>query len=107
MSDDDNTVPLALYSAALDEIWNLRRAMAYEALVAQAHGEYKTFPKSRRASLDAQVERMRESARGRVEVAYADRSYRSMDHATREAGAPLALTRSSWEAERPAPGGAA
>ena len=46
---DEPTVPLANYTAALDEIYALRRALAYEARVTEAHYEgYKTFPKSRR-----------------------------------------------------------
>lgn len=96
----DETVPMALYSAALDEVWALRRALAYEASVAEVHGEYKTFPQSRRRFLAEQVERMRRAARGEAERAYASTNSRSIDHALREAGASQTLTRFEWEAGR-------
>lgn len=100
MLSDDNTVPLADYSAALDEIYRLRRALAYEAAVAKAHGEYKTFPKSRRDVLDSQIERMRAAARGNVLDAYRDRPHFALDATMREAGAKTTLTRHAWEQER-------
>lgn len=92
---------MAAYSAALDEVYRLRSALAYEASVSEAHGSYKTFPRSRRRSLDDQVERMRASARGGSEVAYAGTSYLSLRHALREAGASETLPRAQLEAELP------
>jgi hypothetical protein len=95
----ENTVPLALYARALDEIYALRRSMAYEAAIVAVHLDYKTFPKTRRRFAEEQVERMRQSARGRVRHSLAGTSYLSLDSASREAGIEPTLTRSQWEAE--------
>lgn len=75
---EDDYVPLAFYSEALDEIYALRRALAYEACVIAAHLGYKAFPKTRRNIASEQAERMRLAARGKVEVAYAGSSGRSL-----------------------------
>jgi hypothetical protein len=93
MGDDEM---LSHYSAALDEIYRLRRALAFEALVVEAHLGLKSFPKSRRRFAEGQVERMRESARGHAERAYAGRDYWKLDEALRSAGGDL-LTRHQWE----------
>jgi hypothetical protein len=91
---------LGAYSAALDEIWQLRKAMAYEAATIEAHLSLKSFPKSRRQYAEKQVEQMRAAARGEVETAYAGCSSLSMRHAMGEAGADQTMTRLQWEAEK-------
>lgn len=104
MSLDDITepmVPLANYSAALDEIWHLRRALAYEARVVEAHYEgYKTFPKRRRPIAEKQVERMRLAAVGKGVEAYAGQIMvgNEYKHLTNGKGT---LTRAEFEAEHP------
>lgn len=63
----------------------LERALAYEARVVEAHYEgYKTFPKTRRAIAEEQVERMRQAVQGDASVAYAgvrffDREHRALE----------------------------
>lgn len=98
-TEDQPTAPTVELSAALDEIYRLRRALAYEASAAEVHGSYKTFPKSRRGELVASIDRMRLAARGQSDVAYADRSGKSLHWAMREADAPDSLTRWSFLAE--------
>lgn len=90
MSDGDM---LKHYSAALDEIYRLRAALAYEARVIEAHLLYKTFPKGRRAMATAQVARMREAAAGNASEVYPINFYRTLE----EAGLRPTLTRHAWE----------
>lgn len=88
------------YSAALDEIYELRRALAYEARVVEAHYEdFKTFPKSRRRIAEEQVQRMRKAASGHAELAYAGTPHYSLDASAKEA-MPNGLSRGQWEAEQ-------
>ncbi|MFF0822454.1 hypothetical protein ACFYUR_18995 [Micromonospora haikouensis] len=89
-------VDLADYSRALDEIHRLRAALAYEAGVTAAHLSYATFPKSRRAFAEEQVQRMRAAARGEANSAYTISGWR-MQAALRDAGASVTLTRWEWE----------
>ena len=89
---------LAHYSAALDEIFRLRRALAFEADVVLAHTDYQTFPKTRRRFAEEQVHRMRQAARGDGQLAYAGHSYLDFDGAMHRAGAEHSLTRDQWEA---------
>lgn len=96
---EEPTVPARLYSAALDEVYALRMALAYEAGVVEAHADYKTFPKTRRPIVENQAERMRASARGEVLAAYASKNPRGLRAALRDAGAPETLTRQHWEAQ--------
>lgn len=88
------------YSAALDEIFELRRALAYEAEGLSATLEYKSFPKSRRTVTEAQTERMREAARGGVQHAYGGVYSAALDSALSRAGAPGTLTRHQFEAQK-------
>jgi hypothetical protein len=92
-----DVVPLRLYSKALDEIFLLRRAMAYEAGVAEAHADFKTFPKTRRPFVAAQVERLRAAARGDVRKSYADKPSLTLRWALLNAGASETMTRTEWE----------
>lgn len=95
----DDLVPLAAYSAALDEIYRLREALAYEAVVTDTHLAYRTFPKSRRGSAENQVERMRAAARGESQRAYAPVSHLVLRHCLGEAGASETLTRHQFDRE--------
>ena len=95
-----DVVPLADYSRALDEIYALRRALAYEAQVLETHLLYKTFPKGRREIAVAQCARMKAAARGLVDAAYVDKGSSTLRSALRLAGAEETLTRAEWEAER-------
>lgn len=88
------------YSTALDEIWRLRRALAYEARTVEAHYEgYKTFPKSRRKHAEEQVKRMRQLAVGNHEGHYSLNDQWLRDEMVRLGGSQT-LTRHQWEAER-------
>ena len=93
-------IEMSHYSGALDEIYRLRRALAYEADVLVAHLTYKTFPKTRRRYAEEQVERMRAAARGEVLARYAGVSDLSLRSAMDRAGASQTLTRGDWEHHR-------
>ncbi len=71
-------------------------ALAYEAQIVAAYLGYATFPKSRRAVAEEQVERMRAAARGDSH-AYARVASSVRQHVLREAGASATLTRHQWE----------
>lgn len=88
---------LGALSEALDEIWRLRLALAYEAGGIEAHLGYKTFPKTRRAIAEEQVKRMR-LAVTRSELAYAGKSSQVMRSCAKECGFDH-LTRYSWTQE--------
>jgi hypothetical protein len=82
-----------LLSAALDEIFRLRRALSYEAAVVEAHyAGYKTFPKSRRKIAEQQVARMRQAATQSL-VAYAGTPRASLKSHSQP------LTVDSWQQE--------
>jgi hypothetical protein len=86
------------YSAALDEIWWLRQALAYEAQVIEAQAlDIPRLAKGRREILERRVESMKQAARGEVIQAYADRKSFSLRNAMKLAGAPETLTRHQWE----------
>lgn len=88
------------YFAALDEIWMLRRALAYEATVVEAQTSgVSQLGKGRTEHLRKSVQRMRATARGEGRVAYAGTSSLSLDHAARRAEMDsLLMTRAMWEA---------
>lgn len=87
-----------LLSATLDEICRLRRAMAYEARVVEAHYEgYKTFPKTRRGIAEEQVARMRLAIKSPL-LAYAETSSQSLRREAEAQGFHF-LTASSWADE--------
>ncbi len=90
---------LHYYSAALDEVFRLRRALAYEAGVVEAHLTLKSFPRSRRPIAETQTFRMRLAARGRAAIEYAGMPTWSLESGMRDAGAPNSLTRTEWEHE--------
>lgn len=82
---------MAHYSAALDEIFRLRTALAYEAAVIQNRLAGRKAPKSGHSPAEEQVARMRRAARGDVashstvppEVARKSRCLADMDGLTR------------------------
>lgn len=97
---EEDTVPLAELSAALDEIYMLRQLCAYEAAIRAADLGYATYPKSRRKVGEERIERLRQAARGEVDVAIAGTSYLSLRHGLREAGASETMTRHVWREQR-------
>lgn len=86
------------YSAALDEVYRLRGLCAHSAYALKAHLEYKTFPTSRRALAQNQVERLLDAARGSSGTAVADLNLSPL---FRLLGLPTTLTR--WQFEQSLP----
>lgn len=86
-------------SAALDEVFRLRRAAAYEAAVLRATLQYATFPKSRRPIAEQQVARLEAAARGDAATAYTDVKTWALRQALLDVGAPETLTRDQFAAE--------
>lgn len=77
---------LSHYSAALDEVYWLRRALAYEARVVEAHTlDISRLGKNRREQLERCIERLKQSALGNVLATYAGVPSRSLD----EGGGPM------------------
>lgn len=94
---------LAEYSAALDEVYALRRALAYEARVVEAHTlDIPRLGKNHREHLERAIERMKGAARGESATVYAGTNRRSMDQCMEEAGVSETLTRAEWEARHTA-----
>lgn len=93
------TADFLRYSEALDEIWRLRRILAHEACVLEAHLGLKTFPKSRREFAVSQVERMRASARGDAKDVHYNLDHRKLNYAMQAAGASSTLTAPEFHAE--------
>lgn len=96
----DTPPPMVCYSAALDEVWNLRKALAYEACAVEADLTLKSFPKSRRALAENRVERMRRAAQGEVLPAYSGSSTQMLQQGLAEAGAGPTMTRYEWEEQQ-------
>ena len=94
-----NDTELTHYNAALDEIYLLRVALAYEAEVLNAHLDYKTFPKSRRVFAERQIARMRAAASGRAQTEYDEVPDRSLEISKRRLGITT-FTREQWENQR-------
>ena len=86
-----------LISALLDEVYDLRRGMAYEAQVVHATLGYATIPKTRRKTHEEQIERMRQAARGEVFASHRGISHSAMTYALKEAGARDGLSRFAYE----------
>ncbi|WP_159599518.1 hypothetical protein [Agromyces humi] len=87
-------------SAALDEIYALRRGAAFEAAGLKATLDMKSFPKSRRTVTEQQTDRLIKSARGNAQLAYAGEYSIHLDAATEAAGAENHLTMSMWVSDR-------
>ena len=99
MSDTsaDYGVAPEVLGAALDEIYRLRQLAAYTAAGLEATLDYRSFPKSRRAVTEQQIERLKMAAQGRTEVAVAGINHQSLRSCMERAGAALTLTRYEWE----------
>ncbi len=100
------------YARALDDIYDLRRAAAYEARVIEAHYEgMKSFPKTRLRIAEESVTRLRNLARGEYNTEHenvgtvpAPDSYlklNRMKESFRRVGVPETLTNWAYEQERP------
>lgn len=100
MTDQTAADMLAHYSAALDEVFRLRQALAYEARVSESLLSYTSLPVGARKKAEGQVERMRRSARGEVEAVYAEVPNHHRQSVMRQAGMHPTLTRGQWEADR-------
>jgi hypothetical protein len=96
----EGCVPIGELSAALDEIYRLRRALAYESMVALASLDYASFPKGRRAATHDSASRMQAAARGQSEEAYSGTNSRSLRYAAVEVGAGETFTRAQFREER-------
>lgn len=88
---------LAHYSATLDEVYRLRRALAYETRASVSLLSYASLPVTARAKIEDQVTRMSNAARGYVTEAYADVPPNRWDWVMRECGMRPTLTRAQWE----------
>lgn len=99
--DGVSFAPLEELSRALDEIFALRRALAYEARVIEAHTlDISRLGKNRREHLERCIVRLCAAARGDVEATYAGVNRRSLERCMEDAGAENRLTRHSWLAEK-------
>lgn len=97
---DDREQMMRAYAAALDEVFALRRALAYESRVITAQTlDVKALGKGRREQVEKSVERMAQAAQGNVARGYAGTSRRSFELAMDEVGGSNFLTRASWEQE--------
>lgn len=96
----NDTILIAVLSAALDEIWLLRAALAHEAEVLEGYLAFKSFPTSRRDIADRQLTRMRSAARGDVLSAYAGTSSLSLANAALQLRTQVSLTIEEFAAER-------
>lgn len=91
---------LTHYSRALDELFQCRRAAAYEAAVIANLLTYATLPKAVRSGLESMYVRLTSIARDDITAAYADVSNSAHQHAMRLAGMRPSLTRGEWEADQ-------
>lgn len=87
------------YSAALDEIYFLRRALAYERMYQRAYLDFLTLPKGVRNRVDVAMARIKLALRYGLREAYKDVSEQSWNWSIRSAGMPQTLTRYQWEDE--------
>lgn len=94
-----DTVPMADMSAALDEIYLLRAALAYEARTIENHLTRATFPAGRRKVTEDQVARMQAAARGESQTAYVGVKSADRQRHLRQAGASGFLSYPAWKKE--------
>jgi hypothetical protein len=93
-------IQMKYYSAALDEIYRLRRALAYEARVVEAQTlDVQALGKNRRAHIKESVDRMRKSVQGHAEAVYAGLDRSSLRMALEQTRGTSLLTRAMWEDE--------
>lgn len=86
-------------SVAIDEIYALRALLANEADILRAHLDFKTFPKSRRAFAEQQIERMILAASGDYQRAQAHKDYDGK-RALSRMGIDNILTNGQWAEQR-------
>ena len=95
--DGVSYAPVSEVSDLLDEVFRLRRALAYEARVVEAQTlDLKALGKGRRGHLEDCIERMQLAALGDSEIAYAGTSSMSLRSAVRRIRAKETLTRWNW-----------
>jgi hypothetical protein len=95
--DGRTWVPLDEVSELLDEVFQLRRALAYESQVIEAQVmDVKALGQGRRGHVEDSIERMILAALGDSSIAYAGTSSISLRHAIRSIGAQDCLTRWNW-----------
>lgn len=82
-------------TAAMDEIYELRTALAYEAQVRVADLGYKRYPAGRRILGEQAIERMRMASRGDWRL-YVRMEWWVREAARREAGMPQAFNVPLW-----------
>lgn len=87
------------YSAALDEIFRMRKAAAYEARTLAGILVYKSLPAAVRLRLERQHARLVAVARGEVLEAYEQEGVTNAgwQEVMRRSGMPMTLTRWQWE----------
>lgn len=93
-----NDEELRYYSAALDEVYTLRAALAHEARVRRRDLELRSYPSGRRAAGERAVERMIAAAGGRSREAYPTTEF-DCHEALAAVDADHGLSRGQWEQE--------
>lgn len=87
------------YSAALDEIWHLRKALAYEESILRGYLDFSTLPKSIATSIGHQRARMSYAIKRGAQRAYRLIPNEAMMNIVHLSAMPNTLTRWSWEEE--------
>lgn len=96
--DDAEAALLPHYSRALDEVYRLRQALAYESHLLEQHLAVPAFrPKGVRTVMERQIRRMTWASQGGALAAYEVVSPQEMRDAMHEAGMVAGLTRDEWE----------
>lgn len=93
----EDTVPMHVYSAALDEIYRLRVALAMEARTMESIMTYRTVPKTLVDKFKLAIVRCRAAARGNVAETYAPYPSETKKYALKLAGASPSVTRHEFE----------
>ncbi len=93
-------VPLALLSAALNEIYRLRAGAAVESQALADLLHYATLPVGARTGIQGASERLAEAARGGSRHTWDFVPQAEKQEALISVGAKPTLTRSAWEAEQ-------
>ena len=88
---------IKVLSAAVDEIYALRVIAADQAQTIEEHLTLKTFPKSRREIAKAQIDALRDAAKGDTTLGYTGINAQA---ALRSAGADDLLTNWQWLEEK-------
>lgn len=96
---NDGAIELRFYSAALDEIYRLRAALAHEAAERETDVAMSTFPRSRLRAAHDSIVRMRAAAQGHSDIAYEKQDWYAPQQWLESVGASHCLTRHSWEQE--------